>query len=62
MRFCQIYLSKSINICFKTYFCVQKFGGYSKKQYICIVFFMVLDLRLSKDWFVEMTILFFYHI
>ena len=30
-----------------------------KKQYLCIVFFMVLDLRLSKDWVVEMTILFF---
>ena len=24
-------------------------------MYFCIVFFMVLDLRLSKDWVVEMT-------
>ena len=26
-----------------------------KSLYLCIVFFMVLDLRLSKDWVVEMT-------
>ena len=25
-----------------------KFGRYQKKQYLCTVFFMVLDLRLSK--------------
>ena len=31
---------------------MQKFGGYAKKQYLCTVFFMVLDLRLSKDWVV----------
>ena len=31
-----------------------------KKQYFCTVFFMVLDLRLSKDWVVGMTILLFY--
>ncbi len=29
------------------------------KQYFCTVFFMVLDLRLSKDWVVVMTILLF---
>ena len=28
-------------------------------QYLCTVFFMVLDLRLSKDWVVGMTILLF---
>ena len=52
MRFCSIYLSKLRNICYKTYFYALKFGGYQKKQYLCIVFFMVLDLRLSKDWVV----------
>ena len=26
-----------------------------KRPYFCIVFFMVLDLRLSKDWVVGMT-------
>ena len=62
MRFCQIYLSKSINICFKTYFYIKKFGGHRKKQYLCIVFFMVLDLRLSKDWVVGRQSSFFYHI
>ena len=30
------------------------------KQYFCTVFFMVLDLRLSKDWVVVMTILLFF--
>ena len=35
------------------------FGSMKKKQYFCIVFFMVLDLRLSKDWVVVMTILLF---
>ena len=29
-------------------------------QYFCTVFFMVLDLRLSKDWVVVMTILLFF--
>ena len=29
-------------------------------QYFCTVFFMVLDLRLSKEWVVVMTILLFY--
>ena len=60
MRFCQIYLSKSRNICYKTYFYVLKFGGYPKKQYLCTVFFMVLDLRLSKDWVVGRQSSFFY--
>lgn len=36
------------------------FAQMSKKQYFCTVFFMVLDLRLSKDWVVEMTILLFF--
>ena len=36
------------------------FGSMKKKQYFCIVFFMVLDLRLSKDWVVVMTILLFF--
>ena len=30
------------------------------KQYFCTVFFMVLDLRLSKDWGVVMTTLLFF--
>ena len=46
--------------CYKTYFFAKIFGGYVKKQYFCIVFFMVLDLRLSKDWVVGMTILLFF--
>ena len=29
-------------------------------QYFCTVFFMVLDLRLIKDWVVVMTILLFF--
>ena len=50
-------------MCSITYFYSKKFGGYIKKQYLCTVFFMVLDLRLSKDWVVGMTILlFFIHI
>ena len=47
-------------MCYKTYFFVKIFGGYQKKQYLCTVFFMVLDLRLSKDWVVGMTILLFF--
>ena len=31
-----------------------------KSLYLCIVFFMVLDLRLSKDWVVVMTTFLFY--
>ena len=47
-------------MCYITYFYSKKFGGYIKKQYLCTVFFMVLDLRLSKDWVVGMTILLFF--
>ena len=35
-------------MCYKTCFSTKIFGGYRKKQYLCTVFFMVLDLRLSK--------------
>ena len=35
-------------MCYKTCFSTKLFGGYRKKQYLCTVFFMVLDLRLSK--------------
>ena len=45
--------------CYKTYFYSKIFGHIKKKQYLCTVFFMVLDLRLSKDWVVGMTILLF---
>ena len=31
-----------------------------KKHYLCIVFFMVLDLRLTKRLVVEMTTFFFF--
>ena len=48
MHFCKVRLSKIRKICYKTYFYNIKFGGYKKKQYLCTVFFMVLDLRLSK--------------
>ena len=58
--FCQIYIAKIRKTCCKTYFYNIKFGGYKKKQYLCTVFFMVLDLRLSKDWVVGMTILLFF--
>ena len=47
-------------MCYKTYFSAKIFGGYRKKQYLCTVFFMVLDLRLSRDWVVGMTILLFF--
>ncbi len=40
-------------------FWVDMFGACGEKQYFCTVFFMVLDLRLSKDWVVGMTILLF---
>ena len=59
LLFCQIYIAKLWKTCYKTYFFVKIFGGYEKKQYLCTVFFMVLDLRLSKDWVVGMTILLF---
>ena len=36
------------------------FGSVKKMQYFCTVFFMVLDLRLIKDWVVVMTILLFF--
>ena len=39
------------SISFLRYLCIfyiQKFGHIKKKQYFCTVFFMVLDLRLSK--------------
>ena len=49
-------------MCYKTCFSAKIFGGYRKKQYLCTVFFMVLDLRLSKDWVVGMTILLFFSI
>ena len=31
-----------------------------KSLYLCVVFFMVLDLRLSKDWVVVMTTFLFF--
>ena len=46
--FCYIEFTKLQNICYKTYFLQKIFGWYTKKQYLCTVFFMVLDLRLSK--------------
>ena len=46
--FCTIDFAKTRKTCYKTYFFVKKFGRYIKKQYLCTVFFMVLDLRLSK--------------
>ena len=49
-------------MCYITYFYVKLFGGYVKKQYLCTVFFMVLDLRLSRDWVVGMTILLFFYV
>ena len=58
--FCHFHITKTRKTCYKTYFFVKIFGGYEKKQYLCTVFFMVLDLRLSKDWVVGMTILLFF--
>ena len=58
--FCHFHITKTQKTCYKTYFFVKIFGGYEKKQYLCTVFFMVLDLRLSKDWVVGMTILLFF--
>ena len=60
--FCHFHVAKIRKTCYKTYFFVKLFGGYEKKQYLCTVFFMVLDLRLSKDWVVGMTILLFLYI
>ena len=61
-RFCIVDFAKFRKTCYITYFCSVKFGGYEKKLYLCTVFFMVLDLRLSKDWVVGMTILLFFYI
>ena len=58
--FCTLDFAKNRKTCCKTYFYGRKFGRYAKKQYLCTVFFMVLDLRLSKDWVVGMTILLFF--
>ena len=60
LLFCHIHITKIRKTCYKTYFFVKIFGGNEKKQYLCTVFFMVLDLRLSKDWVVGMTILLFF--
>ena len=46
--FCSIDFTKTRKTCYKTYFLCKIFGRYIKKQYLCTVFFMVLDLRLSK--------------
>ena len=46
--FCSIDFTKIRKTCYKTYFLCKIFGRYIKKQYLCTVFFMVLDLRLSK--------------
>jgi len=58
--FCNFYVTKYRKTCYKAYFFFKIFGGFGKKQYFCTVFFMVLDLRLSKDWVVVMTILLFF--
>ena len=57
---CKLHLAKYRKTCYKTYFSAFLFGSIEKKQYFCTVFFMVLDLRLSKDWVVVMTILLFF--
>ena len=59
-NFCTLDFAKKRKTCFITYFYAKIFGGFVKKQYLCTVFFMVLDLRLSKDWVVGMTILLFF--
>ena len=59
-NFCTLDFAKKRKTCYKTYFYAKIFGGFVKKQYLCTVFFMVLDLRLSKDWVVGMTILLFF--
>ena len=56
---CKLHLSKCRKICCKTYFSAFLFAYIPKKYYFCTVFFMVLDLRLIKDWVVGMTILLF---
>ncbi len=40
---------KRLKTCSITYFSSIIFGGFAEKLYFCTVFFMVLDLRLSKD-------------
>ena len=40
--------SDSIKICFKAYFSSRFICRYRKSPYLCTVFFMVLDLRLTK--------------
>ena len=49
----RIYVQKHI-------FLVSSVVHIPKTPYFCTVFFMVLDLRLSKDWVVGMTTFLFY--
>ncbi len=46
--FCKLYFAKCAKVCCKTYFLAILFGSIKNMQYFCTVFFMVLDLRLSK--------------
>ena len=59
-HFCHIHFAKYRNMYYKIHFLYRLFGHVENKQYFCIVFFMVLDLRLRKGWVVGMTIHFFY--
>ena len=36
--------------CYNKRFFISKIWNYLKNTYLCIVFFIVLDLRLTKDW------------
>ncbi len=36
------------------------FGGFKIKYYLCTVFFIVLDLRLTKVWVAAATLFLFY--
>ena len=40
----------SIKPCYKTHCFFRKIWRYAESPYLCNVFFIVLDLRLTKDW------------
>ena len=42
------YLSFFLNLCYKTYFFSWIICSYPESTYLCTVFFIVLDLRLTK--------------
>ena len=49
----------SIKPCYKIRYLSLKIWRYAESPYLCNVFFIVLDLRLTKDWLSGIDSLFF---